>query len=60
MFNTEWRVLKASNYQWNEKRMVYNPMTFAAILQELYEEYGHQIIVDFESKTFWIYDDYME
>lgn len=60
MFNTEWRVLKASNYRWNEKRMVYNPMTFAAILQDLYEKYGHQIIVDFESKTFWIYDDYME
>ena len=60
MFNTEWLVLKASDYKWTEKRMVYNPATFAAILQDLYKEYGHQIIVDFESKAFWIYDDYME
>ena len=60
MFNTEWCVRKASNYKWHEKRMVYTSITFAAILQDLYEEYGCQIIVDFENKTFWIYDDYME
>lgn len=60
MFNTEWCVRKASDYKWYEKRMVYTSITFAAILQDLYEEYGHQIIVDFESKTFWIYDDYIE
>lgn len=60
MFNTEWCVRKASDYKWCEKRMVYTSITFAATLQDLYEEYDCQIIVDFESKTFWIYDDYME
>lgn len=59
MFNTEWRVIKASDYKWHEKRMV-TSATLAAILQDLYEEYGCQIVVDFENKTFWIYDDYME
>ena len=60
MFNTEWCVRKASDYKWYEKRMVYTSITFAATLQDLYEEYDCQIIVDFKSKTFWIYDDYME
>lgn len=60
MFNTEWRVHKASNYQWEEKRMIYTSITFAAVLQDLYEEYHHPIIVSFDSHTFLIYDDYIE
>lgn len=40
--------------------MVYTSITFAAILQDLYDEYHCPIIVDFEAHKFWIYDDYME
>ncbi len=60
MFNTEWRILKASDYKWVKKCMVDTPITFAAIIQGLYEEYGYNIIVDIESHILWIYDDYIE
>lgn len=60
MFNTEWYVRKVSNPQWQEKRIVYTSITFAAILQDLYEEYRCNIIVNMESHIFYIYDDYIE
>ena len=60
MNNTTWTIRKASDYRFEETRMVYNPMTFTAILDELYNTYGEQLIINFEDCEIYIYDDYME
>ena len=60
MFNTEWRIHKASNYKWEDRRIINNAVTFMSILQELYDNYKCDVIINLEDHTLTIYDDYME
>ena len=60
MLKTEWTIRKASDSRYEEKQMVYGSITFAGIVQELYEKYGYDIIIDMQNHIFVIYDDYIE
>lgn len=60
LVNTVWTIHKASDIRYEEKRNVYHPGTFVAILLELYEEFGQNLIIDFDDREITIYDDYIE
>lgn len=60
MFNTEWRIHKASTYKWEDRRIVTDAINFANIIQELYDNYKCSVIVNLEDHELIIYDDYME
>ena len=60
MNNTIWTIIKASDYNFREERHVYEPVTFSAILMELYERFGSNLIIDFDDHEITIYDDYVE
>ena len=60
MRNEKWTIRKASNSAFEETRTIYNPGTFVAIIKELSEKYGCSIIIRYEEKIFWIYDDFIE
>lgn len=60
MKNEKWTIRKVSNSLFEESRIVFNPSTFTAIIQELSEKYGCMIIVRYPEKILWIYDDYIE
>lgn len=60
MFNTEWRIHKASAYKWEDRRIITDAVTFVNVLQELYDNYKCDVIVNLEDHELIIYDDYME
>ena len=60
MFNTEWRIHKASTHKWEDRRIITNAVTFTNVLQELYDNYKCDVIVNLEDHELIIYDDYME
>ena len=54
----EFSVVRASDWESKEERVVINTIEE---LQELAKRYGNNgIIVYFDCKRIWIYDDYME
>ena len=54
----EFSVVRASDGNRDEKRVVINTIEELQELDKRYGKYG--IIVDFDCKRIWIYDDYME
>ena len=58
--HTIWNITKASDFHFHEERMVYEPATFLAILAELHERFGSNLIVDFDDHEIIVYDDYIE
>jgi hypothetical protein len=58
--NTTWSIHMASDWEFYEERMVYNSLTFLAILDELHTKYGEKLVIDFDDCEIYIYDDCLE
>ncbi len=58
--NTIWSIRMASDWEFHEERIIYNPSTFLAILDELHTKYGEKLVINFDDCEICIYDDYLE